>query len=191
LPPLLPLCRQRQQYLERARVQVVDGLETDSQIAVRARSRERDGAEFLRRQPVSVASNVDDRFGYSLARVPTLQLSLQAHSPQSRPDAQRRSGYPPGHVICPSTEVLSCQSGAVGFIGDLPQTFITGYQGRLAQGDEELRPLLGGQGLAGEREGRLFAADARAGEEITEARSVLALRLNEKLLPLAVAGVFQ
>jgi hypothetical protein len=74
LPPLLPLCRQRQQYLERARVQVVDGLETDSQIAVRARSRERDGAEFLRRQPVSVASNVDDCFGYSLARVPTLQL---------------------------------------------------------------------------------------------------------------------
>lgn len=37
----------------------------------------------------------------------------------------------------------------------------------------------------------LFAADAGAGEEITEASSLLALRLNEKFLALEVAGVFQ
>jgi hypothetical protein len=37
----------------------------------------------------------------------------------------------------------------------------------------------------------LFAADAGAGEEITEAGSLLALRLNEKFLALEVAGVFE
>ena len=47
------------------------------------------------------------------------------------------------------------------------------------------------QDLAGEREGRLLAANAGAGEEITETRSVLALRLNEKFLALEVAGMFQ
>ena len=45
--------------------------------------------------------------------------------------------------------------------------------------------------MADERAGRLFAADAGAGEEIMEARSVFALRLNEKFLALEVAGVFQ
>ena len=64
--------------------QMVYSLETDGQIALNARSREGDGAEFLGRQPVSVARNVDDRFGYSLARVPSLRvLFLQAHSPHS------------------------------------------------------------------------------------------------------------
>jgi hypothetical protein len=70
--------------------QVVHGLETDGQIAFRARSREGDGAEFLGRQPVSVARNIDDRFGYSLAPVPTLRmLFLQAHAPHSDVNSQR------------------------------------------------------------------------------------------------------
>jgi hypothetical protein len=81
--------------------------------------------------------------------------------------------------------------GAVGFIGDLPQTFTTGDQGRRAQGSEELRPLLDEQWIAKERVGRLFAADAGAGEETTEARSVFALGMNEKFLALDVARVFQ
>jgi hypothetical protein len=49
----------------------------------------------------------------------------------------------------------------------------------------------GEQRLVGEWEGGLFAADAGAGEETTQARSVLALPLNEKFLALEVAGVFQ
>jgi hypothetical protein len=38
---------------------------------------------------------------------------------------------------------------------------------------------------------RLLAANAGAGEEITETRSRLTLRLNEKFLALEVAGMFQ
>jgi hypothetical protein len=52
-------------------------------------------------------------------------------------------------------------------------------------------PSLGEQGRLSEREGGLFAADAGAGEESTETRRILTLRLNQKSLPLEMAGVFQ
>ena len=60
----------------------------------------------------------------------------------------------------------------------------------MAQGKQEPGSVLGEQGLAAERDGGLFAADAGAGEEITEACGVLALRLNEKFLTVEVAWVF-
>jgi hypothetical protein len=64
--------------------QVVDALDIDGQVGVRGGRRECDGPELVGRQPLSVASNIDDRFCYSLARVPGSRvLSLQAHSPHS------------------------------------------------------------------------------------------------------------
>ena len=82
---------------KRGLAQVVYGLE-DSRlnIALHARSREGDGAEFLGRQPVSAASNVDDRLGYSLARVPILMCFLfQLFSAFRRSRAQyRRPRHP-------------------------------------------------------------------------------------------------
>jgi hypothetical protein len=56
----------------------------------------------------------------------------------------------------------------------------------LAQANEELGA---GLGVRGDRDGGLFAVDAGAGEETTEARGVFALRLNEKFLALEVAWV--
>jgi hypothetical protein len=61
LAPLLPLHRQRQQYLQCARVEMVDPLKTDGQITLRACGRESESVKWMGRQPVTVAGNVDDR----------------------------------------------------------------------------------------------------------------------------------